>query len=90
MRKGVDFAHDFDEQIDVLQSPSSRQDGVNDFIEPTRSFTAWRALTARFVMIKVHEIRQALDHALSIVENNHGTRSKHRSQLREIFIIHRR
>src|SRR5688500_10348950 len=66
---------DVDEQIDVVHVSMSMLDAVQHFFHPSRSFTAWAALSTRLMMVESRKRPEISYNACGLIHDNETART---------------
>ena len=75
-------------QIEIFALGVAAENIMQNFAQPSGTFAARRALSARFMVVKMHNDLQQVDHAIAVVNHDDRARSQHAAHLREALIIH--
>src|SRR5512138_1973700 len=77
----ADVARHAVQQVKILLPALAVLDAVDDAVHPAGTFTAWRALAARFLEIEIRQALQRAHHAHRLVHHDHRARAEHRASL---------
>ncbi len=87
-RSALDVVGHRVQQVEILGTPFTVFDPVNDAIQPSCAFAARRALAAAFLEIEIGQPLGGSHHAARLVHHDDRAGAEHRARLRDRVVVH--